>query len=343
MQLSDFDYQLPDNLIAKHPPKRRGDSRLLVLDCAKGEIIESKFSHLTQFLRPHDLMIFNDTKVMKARLFGKKSTGGKVEILIERVISKYDVIAHIRASKSPKIHSLILLEEECEAEVIDNYNGMYELRFSESVSNYLEKFGELPIPPYLDRSAETIDDERYQTVYAKEKEKGAVAAPTAGLHFDERMLKELNDNKIDSSYITLHVGAGTFQSLREEDIQNNSLHNEFAKLDKEVCMAIESTKLRGGRVIPVGTTSMRTLETAATNKGILPWCGETNIFIKPGYDFKMADGLLTNFHLPRSSLLMLVSAMAGKELIFKAYQYAIEHKFRFFSYGDAMLILPKGL
>lgn len=341
MRLSDFDYFLPDDLIAKRPSKRRRDSRLLVLDCAQSEIIESKFSQLTQFLRPHDLMIFNDTKVMKARLFGKKSTGGKVEILIERVISKYDVIAHIRASKSPKIHSLILLQDECKAEVVDSYNGMYKLRFSGSVSNYLERYGELPIPPYLDRSAEPIDDERYQTVYAKEK--GAVAAPTAGLHFDKRMLKELNDNKIDTSQITLHVGAGTFQSLREEDIQNNSLHSEFAKLDKEVCLAIENTKSRGGRVIPVGTTSMRTIETASTNKGIFPWHGETNIFIKPGYSFKMADGLLTNFHLPKSSLLMLVSAMAGKELIFKAYHYAIEHKFRFFSYGDAMLILPKGL
>ena len=341
MQLSDFDYHLPDNLIAKYPSKRRRDSRLLVLDCAQGEIIESQFSCLSQFLRPHDLMIFNNTKVMKARLFGKKSTGGKVEILIERMINKYHVIAHIRANKSPKIGTLILLEGDCKAEVINSENGMYELHFSFEVNGFIDKYGALPIPPYLSRSAGVIDEERYQTVYAKER--GAVAAPTAGLHFDDCMLKELKENKIDSSHITLHVGAGTFQSLRQEDVNKNSLHSEFAKLDKQVCLAIENAKSQNGRVIPVGTTSMRTIETASSNIGIKPWCGETNIFIKPGYNFKIADGLLTNFHLPRSSLLMLVAAMAGKELIFEANQYAIEHKFRFFSYGDAMLILPKGL
>lgn len=341
MQLSDFDYHLPDNLIAKHPSKRRRDSRLLILDCAQNEIIESRFSCLSQFLRPHDLMIFNNTKVMKARLFGKKITGGKVEILIERIINKYDVIAHIRANKSPKKGTLILLEGDCKVEVLGNVNGMYELRFSIEVDSFIESYGELPIPPYLSRSAEIIDEERYQTVYAKEK--GAVAAPTAGLHFDFSMLEELKDNMINSSHITLHVGAGTFQTLREEDIEKNSLHSEFARLDKKVCMAIENAKSRNGRVIPVGTTSMRTIETAASNLGVEPWCGETDIFIKPGYSFKLADGLLTNFHLPKSSLLMLVAAMAGKELIFEAYQYAIENKFRFFSYGDAMLILPKGL
>ena len=288
-----------------------------------------------------DLLVFTNTKVMRARIFGNKSSGGKVEILIERIIDEFHAFAHIRANRSIKKGALILLENKCKFEVLAKDKGIYKLLSSQPLYEFLDSYGELPIPPYLNRPVEDIDNERYQTIYASEL--GAVAAPTAGLHFDERMFDELKEQNINSAYITLHVGAGTFQTLREEDLENNSLHSEFVKIDDKASNLINLAKKRKGRVIPIGTTSMRAIESAANNHYIQPWSGETNIFIKPGYNFEITDALLTNFHLPKSSLLLLISAMAGKELIFEAYQYAIERRFRFFSYGDAMLIFPRGM
>ena len=341
MKLTDFDYYLPEDLIAKHPPKRRRDSRLLIVDCLSKDFKEASFTDLGKFLKPSDLLVFNNTKVMRARIFGNKSSGGKVEILIERIIDEFHAFAHIRANRSIKKGALISLENKCKFEVLAKDKGIYKLLSSQPLYEFLDSYGELPIPPYLNRPVEDIDNERYQTIYASEL--GAVAAPTAGLHFDERMFDELKEQNINSAYITLHVGAGTFQTLREEDLENNSLHSEFVKIDDKASNLINLAKKRKGRVIPIGTTSMRAIESAANNHYIQPWSGETNIFIKPGYNFEITDALLTNFHLPKSSLLLLISAMAGKELIFEAYQYAIERRFRFFSYGDAMLIFPRGM
>ncbi len=341
LKLTDFDYYLPEDLIAKHPPKRRRDSRLLIVDCLSKDFKEASFTDLGKFLKPSDLLVFNNTKVMRARIFGNKSSGGKVEILIERIIDEFHAFAHIRANRSIKKGALISLENKCKFEVLAKDKGIYKLLSSQPLYEFLDSYGELPIPPYLNRPVEDIDNERYQTIYASEL--GAVAAPTAGLHFDERMFDELKEQNINSAYITLHVGAGTFQTLREEDLENNSLHSEFVKIDYKASNLINLAKKRKGRVIPIGTTSMRAIESAANNHYIQPWSGETNIFIKPGYNFEITDALLTNFHLPKSSLLLLISAMAGKELIFEAYQYAIERRFRFFSYGDAMLIFPRGM
>jgi len=341
MHLSDFDYDLPEALIAKYPAKRRRDSRLLVLDCKENNIKDCQFKNFDQFLKPKDLLVFNNTKVIKARIYGFKETGGKIEILVERILNKYKVLAQIRASKKPQIGSVIQLRDQHVAKIITRSNGMYELKFSSPVKIFIDNFGELPIPPYLTRPPEAIDSDRYQTIYAKNL--GAVAAPTAGLHFDEEMLKQTRILNVNHAYITLHVGAGTYQPLKRENIEENKLHSEFLEVSKKTCSAIASAQDEGGRIIAVGTTTVRAIETISQNNEILPWAGETDIFIKPDYRFKTVDALLTNFHLPKSSLLMLVSAMAGKEMIMKAYKYAIEKKFRFYSYGDAMLIFPKGL
>ena len=341
MHLSDFDYDLPEALIAKYPAKRRRDSRLLVLDCKENNIKDCQFKNFDQFLKPKDLLVFNNTKVIKARIYGFKETGGKIEILVERILNKYNVLAQIRASKKPQIGSLIQLRDQQAAKIITRSNGMYELEFSSPVKIFIDNFGELPIPPYLTRPPEAIDSDRYQTIYAKNL--GAVAAPTAGLHFDEEMLKQTRILNVNHAYITLHVGAGTYQPLKRENIEENKLHSEFLEVSKKTCSAIASAQDEGGRIIAVGTTTVRAIETISQNNEILPWAGETDIFIKPDYRFKTVDALLTNFHLPKSSLLMLVSAMAGKEMIMKAYKYAIEKEFRFYSYGDAMLIFPKGL
>jgi len=341
MRLSDFDYDLPEGLIARYPAKRRRDSRLLVLDCKENKINDYQFKNFDQFLKPKDLLVFNNTKVIKARIFGAKETGGKVEILVERILNKKNVLAQIRANKRPKTGSIIQLEDRDAAKIITRSNGMYELEFFSPVKNFIDHYGELPIPPYLARSAEFIDNDRYQTVYAKKL--GAVAAPTAGLHFDQEMLEQTRILDVDHAYITLHVGAGTYQPLKRENIEENKLHSEYIEVSKETCDSIAKSKNKGGRVIAVGTTTVRAIEAVSQNNEVLPWSGETDIFIKPDYRFKTVDALLTNFHLPKSSLLMLVSAIAGKEMTMKAYKYAIERKFRFYSYGDAMLIFPKGL
>lgn len=335
MFLSDFDYELPPDLIAQYPPARRRDSRLLVL----GESpVDKKFEDLPGLLRAGDLLVFNDTRVIRARIVGRKETGGRVEILVERVLSETDVLAQVRASKTLKPGSRLLLADECQATVIDREQDLFRLKLSSPIHEFLESHGDVPLPPYLNRSSEAADSDRYQTVFARQP--GAVAAPTAGLHFDERMLGETLELGVKHAFVTLHVGAGTFQKLRDENIEANRLHSERVRISEEVCAAVRQTRGSGGRVIAVGTTSVRALETASASAELTPYDGETDLFIVPGYEFKTVDAMLTNFHLPRSSLLMLVAAFAGRERILAAYRHAVDNAYRFFSYGDAMLLLP---
>ena len=336
MLLADFDYDLPNELIATHPTDVRQASRLLSVDGTGGKFTDLQFRNLPSLLRPNDLLVFNDTRVIRARLRGKKSTGGKVEILIERIVSDDEALALVKASKIPKPGSRIDLPGECTATVLDREQDLFSLRFSTPVGPYLEQYGDVPLPPYLGREAESADDERYQTVYARHD--GAVAAPTAGLHFDDAMLAAINAVGAGSCFVTLHVGAGTFQSLRHDQVEKNSLHAERIQVSESVCEAIEESRKKGGRVIAVGTTSVRALETAAADGALHSCSGETELFILPGYKFRVVDAMLTNFHLPQSSLLMLVSAFIGRSRILSAYSHAVREKYRFFSYGDAMFI-----
>jgi S-adenosylmethionine:tRNA ribosyltransferase-isomerase len=338
MHLADFDYDLPNELIATHPTDERQASRLLYVDAAEDCISDLRFSDLPSLVRPGDLLVFNDTRVIRARLHGQKETGGKVEILIERVISETGALAHIKASKTPKPGSKIELPGACAATVVAREQDLFSLQFSTPVGPYLEQFGEVPLPPYLGRDSESADDERYQTVYARRD--GAVAAPTAGLHFDDDILSSLKSAGANACFVTLHVGAGTFQSLRHDAVETNRLHAERVQVSDSVCEAIAETREMGGRVIAVGTTSVRALETAAADGTLKPFDGETELFILPGYRFRVVDALLTNFHLPQSSLLMLVCAYAGKSQMLDAYRHATGEKYRFFSYGDAMFITP---
>lgn len=335
MFLSDFDYPLPDNLIARYPTMERSGSRLLCVDTS---INDRQFSEFLSFLQPNDLLVFNNTRVIRARLRGTKDTGGKVEILIERISTERDALAHVKASKSPKPHSVIHFADDCRAEVIGRQDDLFLLRFSVPLANYLEEHGEIPLPPYLNRDEESADDERYQTVYADPP--GAVAAPTAGLHFDTPLLAAIETAGIKSVFVTLHVGAGTFQPLREESIDANRLHAERVYVSEETCAAVKETRANGGRIVAVGTTSVRALEAASAKGEIEAYNGETDIFIQPGYQFRSVDLLLTNFHLPKSSLMMLVTAFGGYERIMSAYHHAVRERYRFFSYGDAMLITP---
>jgi len=335
MFLSDFDYSLPESLIARYPTTERSGSRLLHIEDV---ISDRQFKDFASFLKPEDLLVFNNTRVIRARLRGTKETGGKVEILVERISTERDALAHIKASKSPKPHSIIHFDADCSAEVMGRQEGLFQLRFSVPLAEYLEENGEIPLPPYIDRDEESADGERYQTVYADPP--GAVAAPTAGLHFDESMLAAIEAVGIRSAFITLHVGAGTFQTLREESVSANRLHAERIHVSDEVCAAVKDTRAKGGRVVAVGTTSVRALEAASGQGGITPYSGETDIFIRPGYQFNSVDLLLTNFHLPKSSLMLLVTAFGGYERIMSAYHHAVRERYRFFSYGDAMLIAP---
>ena len=334
MNLSDFDFELPRELIAQFPKEQRSASRLLVLDKCSGKIIHKKFTDLLDFITPNDLVVFNDTKVIPARLFGQKSTGGKVEILIERILDKQHVLAHIKASKTPKIDSEIIIADY-HAQVIERQDDLFKLKFidTDNVLEVIEAIGHIPLPPYITRSDEVLDKERYQTVYAKNK--GAVAAPTAGLHFDEKLLEQI-PNK---AFITLHVGAGTFQPIRVTDILQHKMHSEYIEVSQEVCDKINATKEQGGKVIAVGTTCVRSLETVAQRGKIQAFYGETDIFIYPDFEFQCVDVMITNFHLPKSTLMLLVSAFAGYDNIMAAYQQAIDKRYRFFSYGDAMLIV----
>ena len=339
MKLSDFHFDLPEELIALYPPAKRTDSRLLCLNKANGELAHRQFPDLLDLINPEDLMVFNNTRVIPARLFGKKESGGRVEILLERVTDDHTAVAQIKASKSPKPGSKIIFETddgEVTALVVDRDEGFFNLRFSESVMSLSEKAGHMPLPPYIKRDDELADRERYQTVYGEKK--GAVAAPTAGLHFDEGLLQAIRNKGVHTAMVTLHVGAGTFQPVRSDTIEEHQMHAEYLEVSEEVCGQVRQCKERGGRVIAVGTTSVRCLETAAQAGNIAPYTGDTRIFIYPGYTFNAADALVTNFHLPESTLIMLVSALAGTEEILAAYKEAVSEKYRFFSYGDAMFI-----
>ena len=336
MRTDDFDFALPEKLIAQHPPAQRGGSRLLRLTATGFE--DRRFSELEQFIAPNDLLILNDTRVLKARLFGEKESGGKVEVLVERVLNAHEVLAQVRASKSPKVGSRLNLANGLLVTMLGRAGEFFHLRFesSETVYDLLEKFGQLPLPPYIIHAAEAQDDERYQTVFAREM--GAVAAPTAGLHFDEAMLQKLTACGVKIAYVTLHVGAGTFQPVRVDTVEEHVMHSERYTIPPETVEAIRATRANGGRIVAVGTTSLRALESAAANGELQAGAGETKIFITPGYQFKVVDCLLTNFHLPRSTLLMLVCAFAGMAKMLAAYQHAVAQEYRFFSYGDAMLI-----
>lgn len=338
MKASDFNYHLPPECIADHPCEKRSGSKLLCLDKSTGATKHMHFRDLIDELDPKDLLVLNNSRVIPARVFGQKASGGKLEILIERIISENSALAHIRSSKSPKPGSNILLGDESLTKftVTERQDALFVIEKNEqletSLLNWLEKNGHIPLPPYIERPDEQCDKERYQTVYAEHK--GSVAAPTAGLHFDEELLTAIQNKGVELTYVTLHVGAGTFQPVRVDDIKDHVMHHEWICVSDETCKAIAACKKRGGRVIAIGTTTVRSLETCKAK----PYSGETNIFIYPGYDFKVIDALVTNFHLPLSTLLMLVSALAGKENILAAYKVAIEKDYRFFSYGDAMFI-----
>lgn len=335
MRVADFQFELPDELIARYPLAERRASRLLVLDGNSGELAHHAFADLPQFLRAGDLLVFNNTKVIAARLFARKETGGQVEILIERLLDERKALAHVRASKAPKVGSKLLLEQGS-AQMLARHDSLFELEFDQPLLPLLEQIGHMPLPPYIDRADELSDRERYQTVYAEHA--GAVAAPTAGLHFDQAMLAQLQQQGVETAFVTLHVGAGTFQPVRVANIEDHQMHHEWLEVSPSVVDAVKQCKARGGRVIAVGTTSVRSLETAAKSSELKPYSGETNIFIYPGRSFNVVDALVTNFHLPESTLLMLVSAFAGYSATMAAYQQAVASKYRFFSYGDAMFI-----
>ena len=338
MKTSDFDFELPPELIAQFPTQERSQSRLLHLDGASGVLEDRQFGDLPHFLKPGDLLVFNDTRVIKARLFGVKDSGGKLEVLIERVLNECQALAHIRASHAPKPGSGLLLAGKIAVTVVERQGELYQLHFTGETPllELLEQYGSLPLPPYITHTPDGLDETRYQTVYARQP--GAVAAPTAGLHFDPAMLATLEKMGVKTAYVTLHVGAGTFQPVRVEEIAEHKMHSEWYTVPQQAVDLIRQTKAAGGRVMAVGTTSLRALESAAAGGELEAGSGETNIFIFPGYRFKVVERLLTNFHLPRSTLLMLVSAFGGVENIRSAYAHAVEGRYRFFSYGDAMLI-----
>ncbi|HEY3521455.1 MAG TPA: tRNA preQ1(34) S-adenosylmethionine ribosyltransferase-isomerase QueA [Rhodanobacteraceae bacterium] len=342
MKKSDFHYDLPPELIAQAPLRERSASRLLVLDAAQRAWQDRMFRELPQLLRAGDLLVFNDTRVLPARLFGRKESGGAVEILLERITGSHSASAQLGVSKKPREGSHILLDDGTRVRVLGRDGPFFELQFesNEPLEKLLARIGRMPLPPYIVREAQASDAERYQTVYARQP--GAVAAPTAGLHFDPPLLDELRARGVESGYVTLHVGAGTFQPLRSERVEDHVMHREWLNVGAELVEKIRATRARGGRVIAVGTTVVRALEAARDGGELKPFAGETRIFIVPGYEIKGIDALITNFHLPESTLLMLVSALAGREFMLAAYRHAVEERYRFFSYGDAMLIWPGG-
>ncbi|MEX0373431.1 tRNA preQ1(34) S-adenosylmethionine ribosyltransferase-isomerase QueA [Spiribacter roseus] len=339
MQVSDFNYELPTHLIASEPLPNRTDSRLLVLDPATGGITDRRFPAIRDYLQPGDLLVVNDTRVLPARLYGRKASGGQVEILLERLTGEGEALAQLRANKTPAIPSTLTLEGDLSVEVMAREGDFFRLRFAgdEPLPVLLERHGHMPLPPYIKRADRPDDRQRYQTVFAERP--GAVAAPTAGLHFDEPLLEALGSDGIETATLTLHVGAGTFQPIRTDSLEEHRMHAEWLSVPASVCEAVARTRARGGRVVAVGTTVVRALESAAQTGELQPFEGETEIFIYPGFPFQVIDGLITNFHLPGSTLVMLVSALAGRESILAAYRHAVEAEYRFFSYGDAMLIL----
>ncbi len=350
MQVSDFDFDLPDELIARYPQPERTSSRLLQLDGNSGDIAHKTFKDVLDLVNPGDLMIFNNTRVIPARMFGRKASGGKLEVLVERMLDEKSILAHVRASKSPKPGTELLLGEndEYSAEMVARHDALFEIRFNsdKTVLEILDEVGHMPLPPYIDRPDEDADKERYQTVYNAKP--GAVAAPTAGLHFDDALLAALKGKGVNFAFVTLHVGAGTFQPVRVDNIDDHHMHSEYVEVPEEVVTAINETKANGGRVVAVGTTSVRSLESAAQDAvkngtELKPFFGDTEIFIFPGYQFQLVDVLITNFHLPESTLIMLVSAFAGYEHTMNAYKDAVANQFRFFSYGDSMFVTRKTL
>jgi len=334
MKKSDFNYDLPNELIARYPLDNRVDSRLLRVN--ETGFSDDTFSDLPGLLKAGDLLVFNNTRVIAARLYGRKETGGKLEMLLERVIDDTHALAHVRCSKSPRAGTKIILNDGYECRVEGREGDLFKLVFSDSISTILNAIGHIPLPPYIDREDESLDIERYQTVFSKTP--GAVAAPTAGLHFDEAILKKIKDKGCDFAYVTLHVGSGTFQPVREENLEDHIMHKEWLTVSDEVVQQVKRTKENGGRVIAVGTTAVRSLESAAKTGELKPFIGDTDLFITPGCSFNVVDAMVTNFHLPESTLLMLVSAFSGYERMKSAYEHAIKQQYRFFSYGDAMFL-----
>lgn len=343
MKKSDFYYELPDELIAQQPLPERSASRLLCLDEHSNAITDKQFSDLLELLHKDDLLVLNNTRVIPARLFGHKQSGGKVEILLERVLSDGEVLAHMRSSKSPKAGAIIELDAGFQCLVLGRVDDLYHLQFQGelALADILEDIGHMPLPPYIDRADNITDQTRYQTVFAQQS--GAVAAPTAGLHFDAAMLDKIQAKGVEISYVTLHVASGTFRPVKVENLAEHVMHKEYFEVPQATVEAVEQAKNKGGRVVAIGTTAMRSLESASRNGHLEACQGDTDLFITPGYQFKTVDAMVTNFHLPESTLLMLVSAFAGYERIKKVYQHAITAKYRFFSYGDAMFIQRKHL
>ncbi|MFU8789462.1 MAG: tRNA preQ1(34) S-adenosylmethionine ribosyltransferase-isomerase QueA [Methylobacter sp.] len=338
MRKSEFNYLLPDALIAQKPLAERDASRLLCMGRGTGEIADRQFTDFIDLINEADLLVFNDTKVIPARLFGNKQSGGKVEILIERILDGHHAIAHVRSSKSAKAGTLIELDQGYCCEVLGRADDLFQLEFKGDTDllGILELIGHIPLPPYITRADDASDLTRYQTVFAREA--GAVAAPTAGLHFDQAMMDKLKAKGVQRAFVTLHVGSGTFQPVRVEDLSEHLMHKEYFAVSEETVAAVQQARARGGRVVAIGTTAVRALESASKNGQLEAGFGDTDLFITPGYQFKSVDALLTNFHLPESTLLMLVSAFAGYEHIMNAYRHAIERSYRFFSYGDAMFL-----
>ncbi|EPY1011521.1 tRNA preQ1(34) S-adenosylmethionine ribosyltransferase-isomerase QueA [Vibrio vulnificus] len=348
MQVSDFYFDLPDELIARYPQSERTASRLLQLNGNTGAVKDGSFKDVLELVQAGDLVVFNNTRVIPARMFGRKESGGKLEVLVERMLDEKRFLAHVRSSKSPKPGTLVFLGEEDQysAEMVARQDALFELHLKadQTILEVLEEIGHMPLPPYIDRPDEDADKERYQTVYNQKP--GAVAAPTAGLHFDNQLLEQIKAKGAEFAYVTLHVGAGTFQPVKVDNILEHHMHSEYAEVSQEVVDAIKTTKARGGRVIAVGTTSVRSLESAAQESlkngtELMPFFGDTEIFIFPGYQYQLVDCLITNFHLPESTLIMLVSAFAGYDHTMNAYQHAVTNQYRFFSYGDAMFIEKK--
>ncbi|WP_299182982.1 tRNA preQ1(34) S-adenosylmethionine ribosyltransferase-isomerase QueA [uncultured Neptuniibacter sp.] len=338
MQVKDFYFELPEELIASYPLEQRSESRLLSVDGNSGELKHGTFIDVLELFQPGDLVIFNDTRVIPARLFGQKASGGKVEVLIERVLDEKRALAHVRSSRSPKPGAILHLEGGVDAEMVGRHENLFELQFQieGNLVEALETHGHMPLPPYMKREDQLSDRERYQTVYNKKP--GAVAAPTAGLHFDEALLAKLDAKGVQRAFVTLHVGAGTFQPVKVENIDQHVMHSEYIEVSQEVCDLVKRTRAEGNRVIAVGTTSVRSLESASQGGEIAPFFGDSDIFIFPGYEFQSVDAMITNFHLPESTLLMLVSAFSGFDHMKNAYKEAVAQKYRFFSYGDAMYL-----
>jgi len=338
MQRRDFHYDLPSELIAQAPLARRGASRLLVLDGAQGSFRDDRFDALPELLEAGDLLVLNDTRVLPARLIGRKSSGGRVELLLERLLDGRRALVQLRASHTPRPGARLELPDGAAIEVKGRAGALFEVEFDRDAMAVLEAHGQVPLPPYIERAADEADRERYQTVFARAP--GAVAAPTAGLHFDAPMLERLAARGVEHTFLTLHVGAGTFAPVRTERVEEHELHAEWLQVSTAACEAVARCRARGKRVVAVGTTSVRALETAASGGTLRPYIGDSRLFIYPGFEFRVVDAMVTNFHLPESSLLMLVCAFAGRELTLAAYRHAVEQHYRFFSYGDACFVTP---